>query len=999
MATDLEVKMKVDSTQVDEATKKVNGLNNSVKQTETTTRDFGKSVKIAFDESGKAVDVLVDKELSLTKQIRAVKAQMEILTATGKAQGQEFTALQRKFNDLNDNLAQNKARSQELFGTLSLLPGPVGEFSSKLQGGMDLLKTFSGVRLQDLKNQFKGLVDDLKGIFAGFNEFTKKETGGKAGETGGGGAGTAGPTVAAGGDPITEALKKRKQALEEYTKANGTANIKNMAYDETSGKMVSQMENITKASNGAKGSIQSQTAATNGLTKASTGAKTAIQGQTNATNTLTAAETTATTATTLLKAALAALGIGIIIAGIVAFVNAMSELIFKTKESTKEFNKFAEGIKLSKQALDDELTTIQNWNQNRINILKKQNADASVIRNEEINGLKKQREAVEREVKGMDATVQDALDTYTKYSGGLINNMFFKDEYGKAKENYVNAVNQQKELVSKNVALNQQIINKGVEDEIATAQAGYAKKLADLDAQIQLEISSEQTNSEKLTKLLADRYDMVVSHDKLLYHQRELLRKENNKKVVEALDEDSKRTEAYYNKIEDIEISAIENTEKGKEQAELRTRTAKLNRDIQALNYDKEFLISSTEEKQEIIDNLNKAFEQDETTIKQNYAKKRLSIQKELVDLNIKSIRDEVVRSRVERIKQFQDEKDKLDEYLKDGVITRQQYNDAILNMQKAFANDIEKINTDARIKELENQKAVDESRLKILQMNMDQSNATRLVHINDFIAQQLKVEEDNFLIEKERHKNNANELLRIDQEHANNVASIKEAERQQKLAIYNKGLDDLVGIFAAESDLQKGAIILKQTLLAIELGMEIKKTIASAKLTVAKSKLDLASGAASTAKIGFPQNVITIALYAIQAAAIATTIATAFKGIGKSDVKAEAPPMGANYGRGGIIEGPLHRSAAGGTPIMAEGGEAVMTRGAVAQFRPLLSAMNQMGGGTAFSGGVTGQAPFDNPATAEKTMEPQIIKTYIVERDLTSTQERQARLKSLSTL
>ena len=180
---------------------------------------------------------------------------------------------------------------------------------------------------------------------------------------------------------------------------------------------------------------------------------------------------------------------------------------------------------------------------------------------------------------------------------------------------------------------------------------------------------------------------------------------------------------------------------------------------------------------------------------------------------------------------------------------------------------------------------------------------------------------------------------------------------------------------------------------------MEIKKTIASAKLTVAKSKLDLASGAASTAKIGFPQNVITIALYAIQAAAIATTIATAFKGIGKSDVKAEAPPMGANYGRGGIIEGPSHRSAAGGTPIMAEGGEAVMTRGAVAQFRPLLSAMNQMGGGTAFSGGVTGQAPFDNPATAEKTMEPQIIKTYIVERDLTSTQERQARLKSLSTL
>ena len=105
----------------------------------------------------------------------------------------------------------------------------------------------------------------------------------------------------------------------------------------------------------------------------------------------------------------------------------------------------------------------------------------------------------------------------------------------------------------------------------------------------------------------------------------------------------------------------------------------------------------------------------------------------------------------------------------------------------------------------------------------------------------------------------------------------------------------------------------------------------------------------------------------------------------------------GKNYGSGGMIDGPSH--ANGGVPITAEGGEAVLTRGAVTMFRPLLSMMNQAGGGTSFSKGAVGQANYDNPKVQNGPMEPQIIKTYIVENELTSIQERQARLKNLSTL
>jgi len=67
--------------------------------------------------------------------------------------------------------------------------------------------------------------------------------------------------------------------------------------------------------------------------------------------------------------------------------------------------------------------------------------------------------------------------------------------------------------------------------------------------------------------------------------------------------------------------------------------------------------------------------------------------------------------------------------------------------------------------------------------------------------------------------------------------------------------------------------------------------------------------------------------------------------------------------------------------------------------FAPLLSAMNQMGGGTSFSQGAAGQAGYDNPKVSETMVQPQIVKTYVVSSDLTNEAEKQARLKDLSTL
>jgi hypothetical protein len=110
------------------------------------------------------------------------------------------------------------------------------------------------------------------------------------------------------------------------------------------------------------------------------------------------------------------------------------------------------------------------------------------------------------------------------------------------------------------------------------------------------------------------------------------------------------------------------------------------------------------------------------------------------------------------------------------------------------------------------------------------------------------------------------------------------------------------------------------------------------------------------------------------------------------------AQALGVNYEDGGLIGGRRH--AQGGTLIEAEQGEAIMTRGAVTMFGPLLSSLNQMGGGTSFAPNAL-TTRYDSPNVSNPSQEqsPVIMKTYVVENELTTAQHRQARLKDLSTL
>ena len=138
-------------------------------------------------------------------------------------------------------------------------------------------------------------------------------------------------------------------------------------------------------------------------------------------------------------------------------------------------------------------------------------------------------------------------------------------------------------------------------------------------------------------------------------------------------------------------------------------------------------------------------------------------------------------------------------------------------------------------------------------------------------------------------------------------------------------------------------------------------------------------------------------------AAALGITTAIQIRNINKTkfeggDAGGGAPAAPRGYAKGGMIGGRRH--AQGGTLIEAEDGEAIMTRGSVARFGPMLSMMNQMGGGVSFNG-ETSITAFDNPTVRQPVAErsPQIIKSYVVEQELTTSQEQASRLKDLSTL
>ncbi len=339
---------------------------------------------------------------------------------------------------------------------------------------------------------------------------------------------------------------------------------------------------------------------------------------------------------------------------------------------------------------------------------------------------------------------------------------------------------------------------------------------------------------------------------------------------------------------------------------------------------------------------------------------------------------------------------------------------------------ELEKKNYELRQKELQGNYDALEALNRQHQKNMNLIDAAQIQNSSDiqmrkfaalgtmnqaFFDEARKGEELFYEAERKRAGDNNALLEVIELEHIKRVAEIDAQQKEAKLQVYSA----IAQITAEFGSILSGIAQeqLKNAQGTDKARFESAKKFAKAAIIVERvgaigqivANTGIANAKAVAASpLTFGQPWVTINTIAA-GVSIAGIIASAIKSINDINGQEFQPSggtggnrMGRGYEKGGLIDGPRH--AQGGTMIEAEGGEAVMTRGAVTMFGPLLSMMNQAGGGTTFQPNLMttlmDKPVVSNPSEDEKSM---IVKTYVVESELTSSQQRQARLKDLSTL
>lgn len=428
------------------------------------------------------------------------------------------------------------------------------------------------------------------------------------------------------------------------------------------------------------------------------------------------------------------------------------------------------------------------------------------------------------------------------------------------------------------------------------------------------------------------------------------------------------------------------------------------------------------------LNNLEKEYLKDKSDRTKEINKQEMDIvekKKEANDLiyanSLKAIKDETERQKAERQLQFSDEEKKYKDLLDKKIITKSQYDKAIKDSQTALNNDLTAIDDKKAQEDREKQLKKLDDDLKFLQLKGETMRAgTKSFYDNqrEILLAAEKREMQDLDDKAIKEKMTAEEVERQKTLIKEKNVKLRKDLDQQELLSYMQTASQIVGV-GTQITAALGAIYENQMNAELKAAGDnqekqeaIKKDYfeRNKKLQIANATIQMFQSAISAFSSLAVIPIVGPALGAVAAAAaIALGIANINKikstqyqsaagGASASGESAAPPNYGKNYGDGGLIDGPRHSE--GGVPLTAEGGEAIMTRGAVTMFAPILSALNQMGGGTSFSKGASGQASYDNPkASSTETQSPVILKTYVVSNELTTEQQKQARLKDLSTL
>ena len=487
---------------------------------------------------------------------------------------------------------------------------------------------------------------------------------------------------------------------------------------------------------------------------------------------------------------------------------------------------------------------------------------------------------------------------------------------------------------------------------------------------------------------------MTATQKKNLEEQNKA-REEALQKLLKQMETQDKLDQARMDKMK-AEALALAKTEQEKLDIEKKYAEMSYNQAVKDIE-DKQKLYKKDSDEYKNLQTDKIKLETDYTNKKVEFADK----QKQITENSTKEILDKELKA--------------LDLKKAQGTIKEDEYQKAVYDTKVKYAKDSKDL-IDAQIAyenyqtEQKKKKVIEERAILFqgLQDQIDTLDRANSAREDDFAADIQRLEQRKTLVQQQRDlelaaaegdaqkqleikKKYADELYNIDQTITNN----QKAQIEQRIALQNQ-YADVVGSFGAFLQSVAG----KNKGLA-KAGLLIEQAAGVAKIVI--------NTQANAAKAGYlsPKGIAELAAGAI---GVAAAIAATIKGIRQIDGQGaegggggstnpnSTANLGRNYESGGMINGPRH--AQGGVLINAEGGEAVMTRGAVTMFAPLLSAMNQMGGGTAFNSNLNQGLP-DAPAVNNPALnqQPMVMKTYVVSNELTTEAERQARLKDLSTL
>lgn len=940
-----------------------------------------KKIQIEFDLNTNEVKLAGEATMSLAQQVRILQKELSKTPEGTK----EFELLRRKLNDTKDNFDRVNAKSRELFGTLSLIPGPVGEIAGKLNGAISLMKTFSGFSFKDLGNQFKGLIDDIKGIFAnlgGLGDITKnvsnsqkelsKTTNTVVKDT----AMMSSQVLDAGASiqsmqqsqiAATAAQKTATLVTQQQTIASQIATLQ-MQKNIVAEKMLTgelskyvaeaEMANIQTKINTLQTQQSTTATAANTVvqaenTVAQEGAAAGATTNALANEALAVAETKAAVAGRILRGVLASLGIGAIIVLVGMVVGKFMELIDAMKDAKDNTDDLNASLERQKKLLDDITSGIDTQTQIEIERAKqagKGEADIFEIRKK---GLEKQLVATREATNKIAATEAEARAATGRFAE-------MSDE---KRIEQINIFNKEKQtLFDKEIQLTRQIELEGERERTRIAEEGRNKRKkkkedsdkddnsklkAQLDAQIQLEINSENTRLDVLEGLLEKRFKL----EKGSAAELELLYRENQKKVLDAINEDNEKKRQAKLKAIDSEIEIEESQAKVSTENLIQLLTQKRDLELQALDL-------TEKEKLAII----AKYESDFRKLRQD------AREKELVE-SIQAAQGNFDRQ-IELYRQFANE-----------VITSTNYTEGEKLRIIQETND--------KIEQLQQQRLDDEKNKLDLSLQNSELSYTEYFDALDTIYEK----------EIERYKKlYANKEITEAQYNAN-IKKLTDA----RISIRQQELEAQIKTFQAIGEgLNAVASILGE------------QTKAGKALAVAASLINTYAAIAGQLKAfsGIP-----IPGYAI-AQAIATglvgfanvrkIIQTQIPNVSTSSPQFSSGMINVNQRRaqGGFITGP-GGDTSDNVPAMLSNGEFVINSRSTRVFRPLLETINSASNLPAFAAGglvreSMGSTPFKSQnetiADAISTAFGQTpIKTYVTATDVSTQQQFERVIKSRS--